>query len=812
MFLLVIELVSPFFIDGIETKANNVTPTHLGNQDASWPNIYDNKTGWARYANDNFMQIGGYFIRADVNQLRANWHAALGPGVELGGIGLDYEDAYKAPPGYEIHSIAKYAVYRMRTYDVQKEESSCKGGHYTDPECHPYKFDGVAGENNNWAKHPNIKIASDWQWFDTVTAYNPGLKKDMEYYRFRTAQIRKTGDDGLGAGGTAWLKYDFKIVKVNTPPIDPPPVGENVCPPPKEVPLRYEHELDLEVKRLDARTVDINTDTNTDVYVKREDFSGSRNEAKKEFDDYIKDTKAKKVECETLIAKWEAEKAAAEAAIISLTAARNSCYATVVPEGETPPNCSGYDGQIAAQAKIVAERTAYIAAGKAMLPIYDEKVVLAEKELAYIQSNESKYSVLSPWVQLTYDGSNVSSLTASLSEGETKRYTFPAWKPTTQGKDIMAQINESGPYQEFKYTNLLNRMPKSLGYNTSLGHLLYSDPSSNNWKDTTQYVATYETAACPPPNQFFQPQTIQGVVRTVNDDGVKREIKETLTTSFTQLPRAQMRAGFGFGYEVTTNYVNADTEPEPSNATGTKTVESYFPTTIENFLPYTRGGSKVKFDVYGKALVMADEGYRVAMDTNVPVVSVSGTKPWILPPVAVEEYSGNTFTMNNNDHLRHKERNFAEVLLTADKDGQPLNKWYTNYTDPDGDYLFKVRTYDAGVNHLNTCHNGNVVIDGVIIGDPNGNDDYVKRAITTANPFPSGVGWNWVGNESILTDLSDWYLNWYATPEELPISEYEAMSILAPDTLSAIRRYNERHPEFIVGESVHQEVDIPRRK
>lgn len=817
MFLLIIELVSPFFVGGLETNAANVTPTHLGNQDASWPNIYTNGVGWAKYANGNFMQLDGYFIRDDVNQLRANWHAALAPGVELGGIGLDSKDAYTPPPGYEIHSIASYAVYRMRTYDIQKEDSTCNGGSETNTKCHPFYFIGDAGENNDWAKFPNIKTASDWEYFETITAYNPGRKKDMEYYRFRTAQIRKTGDDGLGAGGKPWLKYDFKIVKINTPP-DPGGGGSGgtggECPKPNEVPLRYEHELDLEVTRLDARTVDINTDTHTDVYVKREDFSGSRNAAKQEFKDYITETKAMKAECETLIAKWEAEKVAAQNAIASLTSQRASCYATVVLPGDPPPNCSGYDSQIATQTAIVAEKTAQIAAGKAMLPIYDEKVALAEKELDYIQSNESKYSVLSPGVQLTYDGSNVSSLTASLSEGETKRYTFPVWKPTAQGKDIMAQVNGSGPYQEFKYTNLKNRVAKSLGYNTSLGHVLHPNPTSNNWKDTTQYIATYETAACPPPNQVFQPQTIQGVVRTVNDNGVKREIKETLTTSFTQLPRAQMRAGFGFEYELTTNYVNADKEPEPSDATGTKSVESYFPTTVRDFLPYTRGGAKPKFDVYGNVLPYGgvDEGYRVAMDTTVPVVSLTGIKPWILPPVAAEKFSGNMFTMNNNDHLKHPERNFAETLLTTDKDGKALHKWYTNFTDPDGPYNYRVRTYDAGVNHLNTCHNGTVEIKGVIIGDPNGDDDYVKRAITPANPFPSGVGWNWDGNVSLLTNLSDWYFNWFRTPEELPASEYRAMFYLTPETMKQINEYTTKHPDLKVGESVLDHVYVPTHK
>lgn len=608
-----------------------------------------------------------------------------------------------------------------------------------------------------------------------------------------------------------------------------PPSTETACPQPDEVPLRYEHELDLAVNRIDARTVDINTVTNTDVYVSRGNFSSSRNQAKQEFNDYINDTKAKKTECESLIAQWEGEKtaletekAALESEKANLQSALASCQSTVVAEGQTPPDCSVFNSHISEMDSLISEKvseieekTTQINEGKAMLPIYDQKVALANTELNYISSNESRYSTVSTTVQLTYNGSPVSNLTVSLSEGDSKRYTFPSWKPNQQGKDIMAQINGNGPYQEFRYTNLTQRQAVSLGYNTSLGHLLYPNSSSNNWKNTTQYVSTYESNACPKyeENKYFETQSISAIVRTVNDNGTQRNYYETLTTSFTKLPREEMRAGYGFEYTITTNYKNNDTEPEPSQATGTKLVESYFPSMV-NYQPYTRGGAIPKFDLYGNAVPVSgvDEGYRVYMNTSNPSVPRSEVRNWILPPVAVEEYSGNVFTMDNEDHLNHEKRNLNEKLLVTDEDGKSINKWFVDFTQPDGVYDFRIRTYDSGVNHLSTCHNGKVEIDGVITGDPDDNDDYVKRAVDSQIPFPSGIGWNWNGKVNQITELNTWYTNWESDPKALPINQYQKAFYLTPKIMQQINEYTSQHPKIILGESVLDQVNVPGTK
>ncbi|WP_197223608.1 hypothetical protein [Lysinibacillus sphaericus] len=719
------------------------------------------------------------------------------------------------PSSNEINVMFDLTKYPMpTTFEDKKTGKSYKASEVIDiealnPEWNE-NFNGrtYRGQSKRIVYKTNLEVvitsggileADKVEQYGSSPPPNPQPKFNVEYLVPMYVQWKgyiDTGNNGGGENGGG----------------DPNPGGGESCPKPGEVPKRYEHELDLIVSRLDARTVDLNTNTKTDVYVERADFSSSREQAKQEFNDYISDTKSKKADCEALIQGWEAEKAAAEATKASAEAAKASCQSRPVGKDEPAPDCSGYDSTISSAEATIAEKDVQISDGKAMLPIYDEKIKKAEDELAYIKSNESKYQTVQPVVDLKYDGTAVGVITVSLSEGQKQRYSFPGWKVTQQGKDIMAQINSSGPYEEFEYTELKGRQAKSLGYNAKLGHVLYSNTASNNWKDTTQYVATYQGAACPvfESGQYFKTQTVQDIVRTVNENGNKRNIYETLTTSFTKLPRKEMRAGYGFDYTITSIYRNNDTEPEPAESTGTKVVESYFPTLVD-YQPYKRGGAKVSFDLNGNPK-LADEGYLVGMDTKDGSSPRNETRNWILPPVAIEEFSGNIFTMNNKDHLLHDKRNFSETLLTTDKKGRPLTKWYTNFTDPNGSYNFRVRTFDAGVNHLNTCHNGNVIIDGTTTGDKDGNDDYVKRAVTTEDPFPAGVGWNWNGKVGNISSLSNWYLSWYRKPSQLSLSQYAATFYLTPKTIAEINAYTSKHSKLIMGESVLDQVNVPTKK
>lgn len=828
--LLLMDVISSHvFIPKAHASIPTTTPmSRLGTDEASLPHVDDDPNQWA---SKTAQFSGGLYVPKSINDSRSAWHSARTSNQQIiiGWDGEPYD--YTPPAGYEVHSILRYPVYRMRTYDVQVEKSGCNGGMWTDNECNPYYFDGVAGEDNRWAKPPNIDSPYDWAYYPpTVTRYNPNLKMDMEYYRFRTAQIRKKNDDGLGAGGSVWHKYDYKIqpIKTTPPPTDPPPTnpppvdGSSGCQQPKEVPPRYEYEMDVEVTRIDARTVDKGTQTDTDVYVKRRDFSSSRNQVKNEFQQYINETEAQKADCESKKAQYEAEKqkaesekAQAESQKASAESAKATCEATPPDKDGKKPDCSKFTSDIStAQSKIseaeakIAEFEAKIEDAETFIQLYEEYINKAKNELNYIQSNESSNHTVSPRVVLRHGNNVVSNINVTLSEGEgPKRYVFPKWNVPDDGT-IMAQINENGPYNEFMYQPLQTRSEVSLGYNNRVGNVLYPSSQSNNWKSTPIYVASYASASCPPPNQYFQPSTVEGVVRTVNDNGNQREIKERITSTFSMLPRNEMRAGFGFEYRIQTVYQNFDTEPNPSNATGTKNTDSYFPTKV-NYLPYVTGGAKTSFNKNGQPTT-ADEGYGVSMETSNPSVPRSETRTWNLPPVAIEEYSGNIFSIRNNDYINHPNRNPSENLLMNDKDGKPLNRWYVDFTQPDGEYQFKVRTYNAGVNHLNTCHTGKVMVKGSVIGDPNGNDDFIKRTVTPSNPFPGGIGWNWKGNESSIAGLNDWYNNWYEKPSEIPNSQYNKTFYLTIDKIQEIKNYNEQNNyEYELGNSIFKSVNIP---
>lgn len=677
------------------------------------------------------------------------------------------------------YPVAEYRSEIVSAYGVDVYEAALKSG------------ESLKYQDGSKTPSPSGKLY-EWYPCDVAKQERSGYYNNSDFMLTLTFKISE--------GGT--ITPTPTPTPEPTPTPTPTPSTPGACARPNEVPQRYEHELDLIVNRLDARTVDITTNTNTDVYVERADFSANRAVVKQEFNNYIQQTMAMKSDCESLINTWESEKA-------SLQAEQAACNQIKVPEGGAPPDCSSF-------VTAISEVTSKINEARSILPIYNQKISLAQSEVGYITSQESANRVINTYVLLDHNGKQVSKLNVSLKEGDKGRYTFPAWKVTEQGKNVIAQINGNGSHNEFKYNNVSNRTARtSLGYHINLGNVLYPNTSSNNWKETKQYVATYTGNSCPvyEEGSYFKTETIKAVVRTVNDNGNKREIEEQLTVSFSKLPRNEMRAGYGFDYTMQSVYKNNDTEPEPSNATGTKNVEGYFPTMVE-YQPYKRGGAKTKFDLYGNVIPFGgtDEGYLVPMQTKNPSIARNETKSWILPPVAIEEFSGNIFTVNNEDHLKHSKRNPNEKLLLKDKDGNTLNKWYVDFTESDSIYNFRVRTYDAGVNHLNTCHTGKVLIDGVITGDPNDNDDYVKRSVTTENPFPSGIGWNWTNKVNNITDMSDWYLNGASKPSQIPTEQSRSTFYLTPKTIDAINEYTTKNPKIILGESVLDSVDISSGK
>ncbi len=717
--------------------------------------------------------------------------------------------------------LYKYDKYKIRVYytedpnakatlDIQADINSCPIiGDVIQIKAKITKKDGTFW--NFLTTEPHAKLVYSSSNSSVATVSNTGLIRITGIGNVVITATYTEGDGTPPIRETIPITVKDDCSEVTPPPL-PPQTTDGVCPKPSQVPLRYEHELDLLVTRIDARTVDINTQTDTDVYVSRESFSNSRNSAKQEFMQYKEQVLALKTNCESLIVTWESEKATAEAAkasCLETVAAAAEAAATAEEGAASPelPDCSPYE-------QVIAEVTEKISTAQEMLSVYQEFISKADVELAYINSNESRYYAVSSIVQLYQSGSVVATLSVTLTEGQSMRLTFPKWIVRTQGSAIYAQINTTG-HQEFAYTNLKSRTRQSRGYNTTLGSILYPNTSSNNWKDVIQYVATYEAGICPREEDTHQTQTVQGIVRTVNDNGLKRNIYEQVTVSFSKVPRTKMRAGYGFDYQIQSVYRNNDTEPNPSNATGTKSVDSAFPSKVD-YQPYTRGGMKTNATIYGTYQTV-DKGYLVPMQTNNPSIPRNETKVWVLPPVAVEEYSGNVFTVNNSDHLIHPKRNAHEKLITKDNKGNTLNRWYTNFTDPDGAYRFAVQTFDAGVNHLSTCHTGSVLIDGVPIGEENGNDDFIKRTVLPNNPFPdsdnNGIGWNWKNFAKLITDLTNWYENsTVKEPSQIPTESYTRSFYLTPSLLEEINAYTKQHKKIILGEFVTDKIQIPFKK
>ncbi|MED3677047.1 hypothetical protein P4444_19030, partial [Bacillus velezensis] len=194
-------------------------------------------------------------------------------------------------------------------------------------------------------------------------------------------------------------------------------------------------------------------------------------------------------------------------------------------------------------------------------------------------------------------------------------------------------------------------------------------------------------------------------------------------------------------------------------------------------------------------------GYKVSLEKKSSTGEKHNiTSDWNVPKYYVEEFSGKVFT--NTDDIN---RNPDDKLLDGGR------KWYLDFDQPDGTYTFTSLSQDAGVNKLNTCITGNIKIDGSIIGDPNGNDDYIKRTITPENPFPGGVGWNWKGKTSQIQSLSDWYDNWYADPSKIPTNSYDKTFYLTPSLIEKIRDYDSKN-KIGIGKSIFDSINIPNSK
>ncbi|OWT47573.1 hypothetical protein [Bacillus sp. K2I17] len=234
----------------------------------------------------------------------------------------------------------------------------------------------------------------------------------------------------------------------------------------------------------------------------------------------------------------------------------------------------------------------------------------------------------------------------------------------------------------------------------------------NNPIKTAIYAPSHENGMC-------GVTSVKGVVETVSErvskeDTVGEMYYETLSGSVDSLAPSKLHAGYGFSYEVNGKYRNDWNANYPG--------------------VFTKATAQYPF---------ADEGLKTTHDLE--SVSNNGLTSKFLPKnMYLSEVTGHVFDSKRPTKSLYWDG--QEKII----DGQ--RKWYAPLKTKDGKYAFNVETNPAGINEMSLCLTNEVVIKGVAY------DDFKKRRVLADLPFPVQTpGWNWVGKEHIITDLSNWY-------------------------------------------------------
>ncbi|CAI6330708.1 ABC transporter C-terminal domain-containing protein [Bacillus subtilis] len=527
----------------------------------------------------------------------------------------------------------------------------------------------------------------------------------------------------------------------------PPPQMEK-CIEPVTPEYRYKYQMDFEVSEIDGKTVEKNKNTTTKVKVKRLSFAESREKAKKEIQKDIDDREAKKAKLTDELKKLENEKAQLE------------------KELEKADGTDDYD-KINKLIKDLDNKKQQIANKQCNINTVQTEISHYKKELATLKTIEGNDNKLTTDVILKFNGKQqASSQSVTLKENQSTTLTFK-WKLTGNG-EVLADVNP----ERQKISGITE------------------DTYKNNIRKTPIYIAShYSPSVCVKPNETSY---AEGVVRTISSVSGDKVYKEKVYTTLS-IPKKYLtrRAGYGFEYTVTTKYVNED---DASNGTESSQISSFMPTMVKH-LPYENETWK------SPSNNLKISGYRVSLEKNSSTGEKHNiTSKWNVPKYYVEEFSGNVFTTTDDEHRNHDDK-----LLDGGR------KWYLDFDQPDGTYTFTSLSQNAGVNKLNTCITGDIKVEGSIIGDPNGNDDFIKRTITPDNPFPGGIGWNWKGKTSQVQALSDWYDNWYADPSKIPANAYDKTFYLTPNLIEKIRDYDSKN-KIEIGKSIFDSINIPSSK
>ncbi|MEK5105058.1 hypothetical protein MKX83_24255 [Cytobacillus sp. FSL M8-0252] len=528
----------------------------------------------------------------------------------------------------------------------------------------------------------------------------------------------------------------------------PPPTAS--CPKPVKPKPRYSYELDFEVTRIDGKTVNKNSNTVTEVDVKRKSYASDRNEAKLDVQSDINTRNTK-------ITNYKNE--------LTTLKSQESKIKKDLEEAEKTNN---YD-RINKLMKDLQSKRQEIVNKECQINTLQEEIDHYKKELNDLKEVETGNTTMTTPVIVKFNNSQKGTQNVTLRENETKTLVY-TWKLTDAGT-VLADINPER---------------KAVSGVTE-------ETYSNNTRSTPIHVASqYTPNACAKPNETSY---AEGIIRTENSTGEGQKVfkEKVYTTIAIPEEHKNRRAGFGFEYTISTRYVNEDSE---TNSESPNNAKSYMPTLIEH-LPYkdsTWNSPTNKLKI---------SGFEVPLqNTKTTGNSKDQKKEWKVPVYFVEEFSGNVFLTEN-----HSERNYHDNLLDGGR------KWFLPFEQPDGIYEFTTLIENAGVNNLNTCVIGEVEVNGSIIGDPNGNDDFIKRSVTPNNPFPSGIGWNWNGQESHITNLNNWYNEWYQYPNQIPFSQYEKTYFLTTETIEQIKKYNEKENyEYELGKSIFDSISIPSKE
>jgi hypothetical protein len=520
-------------------------------------------------------------------------------------------------------------------------------------------------------------------------------------------------------GSQARLTYSTNYI--------PPP--SSACKPPVKPPARYAYQYDLEVTQIDGKTTDKNTNTTTTVEVHRKSYATARDQAKANIQKDIDSRKSQIQNLTNNLNQLKSQEASLENDLANANAANDFNKANQVILNLTNTRQS------------IADTQCSINTAQQEMDNYNS-------ELNNLTTAETNNKSITTTVALKFNNTQQGTeQTVTLAEDERKTLTF-TWKLPSDGT-VSAEIN-----------------PKHQTYSG-----LTENTYSNNVRETPIYVSSHVTPSkCANLNETSY---AEGIVRTINSDSQGQQVLKEKLYSTLSIPVDQQkrRAGYGFEYTVTNQYINEDST---SNGAGPNKTMSYMPSVI-NYLPY-------QYEKWiSPSNLLTISGYKVNLNKN----SITGTPhnettQWKLPVTYVEEYSGNVFADPNQS-----ERNFNDKLLNGG------NKWYLDFEQKDGPYQFSVVVPDVGVNSLNVCSKGEVDVEGSFIGDPKGNDDFVFRSVDPTNPFPSGKGWNWSGFESVISSIKDWWTNWlYPNPKEVPPNYHEEEYELPRSIIHSIREYN----------------------